>query len=143
MKSPLVHGQINMIKFVESNEFNNVYSKIWNIFAWSNFLKIWCVLIHQIHWMKNIKKRRKNEEKTTNYSTWNIFVAKFSFGALGSLIFVIYFVISSFTSTKTSSKHSGDILNLIISPLLNGIQRGKYTPNTWFRSSCSQIGGSF
>ena len=32
-------GQISLIKFVESNEFNNVYSNIWSIFAWSNFLK--------------------------------------------------------------------------------------------------------
>ena len=52
-----------MIKFVESNEFNKVYSKIWNIFAWSNFLKIWRVVIHQIHWMKNIKKEEKMKKK--------------------------------------------------------------------------------
>ena len=55
--------------------------------------------------MKNIKsnfkspQRRKNEEsKTTNESISNIFVAKFSFGVLASLIFATYFVILSFTS---------------------------------------------
>ena len=89
------NGQINLIKFVEWNKFDKGYSKIWNIFAWLIFLKIWCVLIHQISWMKNIKsnfkspQRRKIEEnKTTNESTWNIFVARFSFGVLASLIFV-------------------------------------------------------
>ena len=46
--------------------------------------------------MKNIKsvfkspQRRKNEEnKIINESTSNIFVARFSFGMLASLIFVI------------------------------------------------------
>ena len=118
---PLIHSQINLIKFVESNKFDKVYNKIWNIFAWSIFLKIWHVLIHQISWMKNIKsnfkspQRRKIEEnKTTNESTWNIFVARFSFGVLASLIFVIYFVISSFTSTNNLLKHSGVILNFIL-----------------------------
>ena len=132
-----IHSQINLIKFVESNKFDKVYSKIWNIFAWSNFLKIWRVLIHQISWMKNIKsnfkspQRRKIEEnKTTNESTWNIFVARFSFGVLASLIFVIYFVISSFTKTKNFFKHSGIILNFILSPLLNRIQKGEYAPKT-------------
>ena len=27
-RSPLIHGQINLNKFVESNKFDNVYSKI-------------------------------------------------------------------------------------------------------------------
>ena len=71
--------------------------------------------------MKNIKsnfkspQRRKNEEnKTTNESTWNIFVARFSFSVLSSLIFVIYFVISLFTSTNDSSKHAGVTLSFIL-----------------------------
>ena len=75
-----MHGQINSIKFVESSIFDKIYSKIWNIFVWSIFLKFWRVLIHQISWMKNIisnfksPHRRKNEEnKVTNESTWNIF----------------------------------------------------------------------
>ena len=75
-----MHGQINSIRFVESSIFDNIYSKIWNIFVWSIFLKFWRVLIHQISWMKNIKsnfkspQRRKNEEnKVTNESTRNIF----------------------------------------------------------------------
>ena len=75
-----MHGQINSIKFVESSIFDKIYSKIWKIFVWSIFLKFWRVLIHQISWMKNIKsnfkspQRRKNEEnKVTNESTWNIF----------------------------------------------------------------------
>ena len=37
--------------------------------------------------------------KTTYESARNIFVAKFRFGVLASLIFVLYFVITSFTST--------------------------------------------
>ena len=101
-----MHSQINLIKFVESSKFDKVYSNIWNIFVWSMFEKFWHVLIHQIGWMKNIKsnfespQRRKNEEnKATNESTWNIFVARFSFGVLASLIFIIYFVIWSFTIT--------------------------------------------
>ena len=108
-------------EILKVNKFDKVYSKIWNSFAWSNFLKIWCVLIHQISWMKNIKsnfkspQRRKIEEnKTTNESTWNIFVARFSFGVLASLIFVIYFVISSFTKTNNLLKHSGVILDFIL-----------------------------
>ena len=100
-----MHSQINLIKFVESSKFDKVYSNIWNIFVWSIFEKFWHVLIHQIGWMKNKSnfespQRRKNEEnKATNESTWNIFVARFGFGVLASLIFVIYFVIWSFTIT--------------------------------------------
>ena len=90
-------------------------------------------------WMKNIKsnfklpKRRKIEEnKTTNESTWNIFVARFSFGVLASHIFVIYFVISLFTKSNNLSKHSGVTLNFILFLLLlNRIQKGEHTPNTW------------
>ena len=33
---PLIHGQINLIKFIESNKFDNVNTKIWHIFVWSN-----------------------------------------------------------------------------------------------------------
>ena len=33
---PLIHGQINLIKLIESNEFDNVYNKIWHNFVWSN-----------------------------------------------------------------------------------------------------------
>ena len=114
-------NQINLIKFVESKKLDKVYSKIWNIFVWSNFLKIWHALIHQISWLKNIKsnfkslQRRKNEEnRTTNESAWNIFVARFSFDVLASLIFVIYFTISLFTSTNNSLKHSGIILSFVL-----------------------------
>ena len=117
---PLIHGQINLIKFGESNKFDEVCSKIWNIFAWSKYLKIWHVLIHQISWMKTIKsnykspQRRKIEENTTtNESTWNMFVARFGSGVLASLIFVIYFVTSSFTKTNNLLKHSGVILNIL------------------------------
>ena len=59
-------------------------------------------------------QRRKNEEnETTNESTQNIFVGRFSFGVLASVIYVIYFVISSFTSISNLSKHSGVILNFL------------------------------
>ena len=71
--------------------------------------------------MKNIKsnfkspQRRKIEEnKTTNESTSNIFVARFSLSVLASVIFVIYFAISSFTKTNNLSKHSEVILNFIL-----------------------------
>ena len=107
---PPIHSQINLIKCVESNKFDKVYSENWNIFTWSNFSRIWCVLIHQTSWMKNIKsnfkslQRRKIEENTTNESTWYIFVARFSFGVLASLVFVMYFVILSFTETNNLSK---------------------------------------
>ena len=40
------------------------------------------------------------ENKTTNESKCNIFEARFIFGVLASLIFVIHFGISMFTSTK-------------------------------------------
>ena len=107
-------------EILKVNKFDKVYSKIWNTFTWSNFLKIWCVLIHQISWMKNIKSNfkssqgRKFEKNTTNESTWNIFVARFSFGVLASLIFIIYFVISLFTKINNLSKHLGVILNFIL-----------------------------
>ena len=70
--------------------------------------------------MKNIKsnfkslQRRKIEENTTNESTGNIFVTRFSFGVLASLIFVIYFVTSSFTKTNNLPKHSWVILNFVL-----------------------------
>ena len=49
-----IHSQINVIKFVESNKFDNVHSKI---FVWSIFKKIGRVLIHQICLMKNIQSK--------------------------------------------------------------------------------------
>ena len=62
----LMHSQINLIKFVES-KFDKAYSKIWNVFVWSNFLKICRALIPQISWMKNkpnfkSPQRRKNKK---------------------------------------------------------------------------------
>ena len=115
---PLMHSQINAIKFVESSKFDKVYSRIWNIFVLSIFLKFCRVLIHQISWMKNIKsnfrspQRRKHEEnKATNESTWNIFVVRFSFGVLASLIFVIFFC--NMVVCNNSSKHSEVIFNFI------------------------------
>ena len=32
-----MHGQINLIEFVALDIFDDVYSKTWNIFVWSNF----------------------------------------------------------------------------------------------------------
>ena len=71
--------------------------------------------------MKNIKsnlessQRRKNEEnRTTIESTRDIFAAKFRFGVLASLIFVIYFAKSLLTSTTDSLKHSGFILSFML-----------------------------
>ena len=113
-----MHGQINSIKFVESSIFDKIYSKIWNIFVWSIFLKFWRVLIHQISWMKNIKsnfkspQRRKIEEnKTTNESTWNIFVARFSFGVLASHICNLF---CNMVVHNNSSKRSEVIFNFIL-----------------------------
>ena len=134
---------------IQSNKFDKVYSKNWNIFVWSIFLKISRVLILQISRMKNIKssfkspQRRKHEEnKTTNESTWNIFVARFSFGVLASLIFVIYFVTLLFASTHNSSKHSGVFLNFILFLLSEMTFRKEniHLILNWFRSSCSLIG---
>ena len=51
----LVHGHINFIKFVESSKFDNVYNKIWNIFVWSNVLKVGLVRIHQVS-LSNISR---------------------------------------------------------------------------------------
>ena len=42
---------------VESNEFENMYRKILNIFVWSNFFKKGYVLIDQVSLMKNIKSK--------------------------------------------------------------------------------------
>ena len=59
-------------------------------------------------------------------------VARFSFGVIASLLFAIYFELWSFTSTNNSSKHSVVVLKkcYALAPLLNGIQKGEYTPNT-------------
>ena len=59
-----------MIKFCESNKFDSVYSKIWNIFVWSNFLKMWRVLIIKLAGWKTSNQIlnhhiRKTEENTT------------------------------------------------------------------------------
>ena len=40
-KSPLIYGQINFIKFVELNKFDNVYSKTWNLFRVGIKKKYW------------------------------------------------------------------------------------------------------
>ena len=128
----LIHGQVDLVKFVESNKFDKVYSKIWNIFAWSDFLKIWRVLIHQVSWMKKTKsnfkspQRKKVEEnKTTNESTWNIVVARFSFGVLASLIFVILFWnIMVYKNKELVKTFRGYPQFYTHSSLLNGIQQG-------------------
>ena len=60
---PLIHGQINLIKFIEPNKFDNIYSKIWHVFVWSNQLdqieKIGRVLFHQINLMKKSQSKLK------------------------------------------------------------------------------------
>ena len=53
--STLLHSQLNLIKFIESNKFDNAYSTIWNIFVWSFFKKIGRAPIQQINLMKNIQ----------------------------------------------------------------------------------------
>ena len=79
--------------------------------------RIYYLLITHIFNTQSIFKsqqRKKDEEnKTTNESTWIIFVARFSFDVLASLIFVICFVIS-FASTNNLLKHCGIILNFIL-----------------------------
>ena len=58
-------------------------------------------------------------------------MARFSFGVLASLIFVIYFIISSFTSTNNSLRYSRFILNFYTLPSpLNKTQKEEYTRNT-------------
>ena len=105
---PLMHGQINLIKFIESNKFDNVYSKIWHVFVWSNQLdqilkKIGRVLFHQINLMKKSQSKlkshvwRKNcENKTANEWTWNIYSCKQQFITLNCTAWVY--------SLKTQSK---------------------------------------
>ena len=62
---PLIHGQINLTKFIESNKFDNVYSQIWHIFVWSNqfdqiLKKIGRVLFYQINLMKKSQSKLKS-----------------------------------------------------------------------------------
>ena len=124
-----------------------MYTAKFELFLFDQFfLKIWSALIHQISWMKNIKSNLKSPQRrkmrTTNESTRNIFVARFSFGVLASLIFVIYFPKLTFTSTTNSLKHSWVILIFILLLLFQMTFRKEniqLTPN-WFRSICSQIG---
>ena len=56
-------GQINLIEFIESNKFDNVNSKSWHIFVWSNqfdqiIKKIDRALFYQINLMKTERKRK-------------------------------------------------------------------------------------
>ena len=68
--------------------------------------------------MENIQSRfeiaiqqEKNEKIKLQMNEHEIFLQQaLILSVLASLIFVIYFVISSFTSTNNLSKHSGDIL---------------------------------
>ena len=62
---PLIHGQINLIKFIESNKFDNVCNKIWRIFVWSNFEKIGRVVFHQIFLMKKSQSKLKSPRVKT------------------------------------------------------------------------------
>ena len=63
-------GQKNLIRYTAKFE----------TFVWSNFLKIWHALIHQISWMKNIKsnfkspQRRKNEKIELQMNQHEIFL---------------------------------------------------------------------
>ena len=55
------------------------------------------------------------------------FAGSFNFGLLASLIFVICFAISSFTSTNNSSKHSVSSSNFYtLPPPPNRLQKGEY-----------------
>ena len=60
-RSLLIHGQINLIKFVESNKFDKVYNKIWNIFAWSNFFKVWFIKL--VGWKTSNKILNHHKEE--------------------------------------------------------------------------------
>ena len=81
--------------------------------------------------MKNIKsnfkstQRRKIENKTTNESTWNIFVARFSFGELASRIcnFFCNIVVHKYKQLVETFRGYPQFYTL--SPLLNGIQKGE------------------
>ena len=61
----LIHGQIYLIKFIESNKFDNVQSKNWHIFvSWNQFdqilKKIGRVLFHQINLMQKSQLKLKS-----------------------------------------------------------------------------------
>ena len=80
---PLIHSQINLIKFVESDKFDNACNKIWHTCVrsnWSNFKKIECVLLHKINLIKNSqskfksphgkKKLQMNKLTIWNFTAW-------------------------------------------------------------------------
>ena len=128
-------------------KFGKVYSKTWKIFVWSNSLKI--IFIKLLGWktsnqiLNHFKQKKNEENRTTNESTWNLFVAKFSCRVLASLIFIIYIFCNIFIHKYKwlAETFSGYRQYYTLSALLNNILKGEYTPNTsLIRSSCSQIG---
>ena len=62
----------------------------------------------------------------------NMIVARLIFGGVGSLIFVIYFVMSSFAIPITYQNNQGLSSNdfYTLPPPLSRIQKGEYAPNT-------------
>ena len=76
-------GQINLIEFIESNKFDNVNSKSWHIFVWSNqfdqiIKKIDRALFYQINLMKT-ERKRKIATKTLFEQNYIIFFAVIRF----------------------------------------------------------------
>ena len=52
--------QINLIKFIESNKFDNVYNEIWRVFVWSNLGKNAHALFHKTNLMKSRQSKLKS-----------------------------------------------------------------------------------
>ena len=67
---------IPLLICIEPNKSDNVYSKIWHIFVWSNIEKIGRILFYQINLMKKsqskLKSPRVKKELTPNEWTRNI-----------------------------------------------------------------------
>ena len=67
---------IRLLIHIEPNKSDNVYSKIWHIFVWSNIEKIGRILFYQINLMKKsqskLKSPRVKKELTPNEWTRNI-----------------------------------------------------------------------
>ena len=47
-----MHGQINLVKFIESSKTDNVCSKIWHIFVWSDQFDQMFYFIKLIWWKR-------------------------------------------------------------------------------------------
>ena len=116
-------SDIFYISMVESNKFDNICSKIWNIFLIQFLRNRICSKIKNIQNFKLPYKRKKLRKQ--NYKWMNM---KYFWN-----ISFIYFIISSFTSTNIRNIQELSLDNFYTLPPLK-----KLTHN-WFRTKCLQI----